>query len=103
MDFGHAVVLFIMTVITILIDCTIEDYGLRLVSTDKHGSVCANGGKQVMELDVKGNSYDKRNEHREHLRRTNALLAIEVAEKISSNKKTKAFLHLIHINMYVSS
>ncbi|CAL9069941.1 unnamed protein product [Musa banksii] len=99
MDFGHAVVLFIMTVITILIDCTIEDYGLRLVSTDKHGSVCANGGKQVMELDVKGNSYDKRNEHREHLRRTNALLAIEVAEKISSNKKTKAFLHLIHINM----
>ncbi|RWW46877.1 hypothetical protein BHE74_00047171 [Ensete ventricosum] len=88
-----------MTVITSLIDCTIEDYGLRLVSTDKHGSVCANGGKQLMELDVKGNSYDKRIEHREHLRRTNALLAIEVAEKMSSNKKTKAFLHLIHINI----
>lgn len=101
MDFGHATVLFIMSVITSLIDCTIEDYGLQLVCMDKHGNAYSGGGHQLMDIDDTTNSNGKRNEHREHLRRTNALMAVEVAEKISSNKRTKAFFRLFYINMYV--
>ncbi|URE44240.1 hypothetical protein MUK42_13639 [Musa troglodytarum] len=99
MDFGHAIVLFILNIITSLMDCTIEDCGPQLVSADKHGCAYASGGEQTMQVDVKENSNERRNEHHEQLRRTNALMAIEVAEKVSSNKKAKAFLHLIRINM----
>ncbi|WOL04556.1 mediator of RNA polymerase II transcription subunit 33A-like [Canna indica] len=99
MDFGHAIVLFFFSIITSLIDCTIEDCGCQLVSVDKHGNAYTNGGKLAMDIDIKGSSNEKRSERREHLRKSNALMAIEVAEKISSNKKAKAFLRLIHINM----
>ncbi|XP_042389930.1 mediator of RNA polymerase II transcription subunit 33A-like [Zingiber officinale] len=92
MDVGHAIVLFIMTIITNLIDCTIEDCGLL-------GSAYANGGNQLMEIDMTTNLNEKRNEHREYLRQSNALMAIEVVEKISSNRRAKVFLRLIHINM----
>ncbi|KAG6507964.1 hypothetical protein ZIOFF_033319 [Zingiber officinale] len=92
MDVGHAIVLFIMTIITNLIDCTIEDCGLL-------GSAYANGGNQLMEIDMTTNLNEKRNEHREYLRQSNALMAIEVVEKISSNRRAKVFLRLIHINI----
>ncbi|RRT49121.1 hypothetical protein B296_00030998 [Ensete ventricosum] len=102
MDFGHAIVLFILNIITSLMDCTIEDCGPQLVSVDKHGCAYASGGEQTMQVNVKENSDEQRNEHHEQLRRTNALMAIEVAEKVSSNKKAKAFLHLIRINISLS-
>ncbi|XP_038988885.1 mediator of RNA polymerase II transcription subunit 33A-like isoform X2 [Phoenix dactylifera] len=99
MDFGHMVVLSILSVITSLIDCTLEDCGLQLTFRYKHGDFYADEGHQVMDIDVRGSSDEKRNKHREQLRRTNVLLAIEVVEKITSNKRAKLFLRLIYLNM----
>ncbi|XP_072997248.1 mediator of RNA polymerase II transcription subunit 33A-like [Typha latifolia] len=99
MDLGHAVVLFFLTVITSLIDCTLEDCGLPFVSTDEHHNMYTNGGQKTMDLDVKGSLSDKRNEHREQLRRTNTLMALEVVQKMTANRKTQVFLRLVHLNM----
>lgn len=100
MDFGHVIVLFYFSIISSLIDCSIEDCSCLLVSADKYGSAFVNGGKLATELDVKSLN-EKINERRDHLRQSNALMAIEVAEKVTSNKKSKAFLRLISINMPV--
>ncbi|XP_073105034.1 mediator of RNA polymerase II transcription subunit 33A isoform X2 [Elaeis guineensis] len=97
MGFGHMVVLSILSVMTSLIDCTLEDCGLQL--TFRHGDFYANEGHQVMDIDIKGSSDENRNKHREQLRRTNVLLAMEVVEKITSNKRAKFFLRLIYLNM----
>lgn len=101
MDFGHAIVLCFFNIITSLIDCTIEDCGSQLVFVDDHDSAFAKRRKLAIEENFKGTQNEKMKGHHEHLRRINALMAIEVAEKISSNKKAKSFLHLICVSMYV--
>ena len=93
------VVLSILSVMTSLIDCTLEDCGLQLTFRYKHGDFYANEGHQVMDIDVKGSSDEKRNKHREQLRRINVLLAIEVVGKITSNKKARVFIRLFYRNM----
>uniref|UniRef100_A0A6V7QSZ3 Mediator of RNA polymerase II transcription subunit 33A n=1 Tax=Ananas comosus var. bracteatus TaxID=296719 RepID=A0A6V7QSZ3_ANACO len=103
MDIGLAVVLFTLCVITSLIDCTLKDFGLPFVSRDGHVNFLSIEGQQTMDIDYKGSSNDKRNEHREQLRRTNSLLALEVVEKMAANRKTQVFLRLIHLNMYAVS
>lgn len=103
MDIGLAVVLFTLCVITSVIDCTLKDFGLPFVSRDGHVNFLSIEGQQTMDIDYKGSSNDKRNEHREQLRRTNSLLALEVVQKMAANRKTQVFLRLIHLNMYAVS
>nr|XP_010921239.1 mediator of RNA polymerase II transcription subunit 33A isoform X2 [Elaeis guineensis] len=99
MDFGHAVVLSFLSFMTCLIDCTLEDCGFQLPFRDKYGNFNAKEGHQVMEIDVKESSDERWNRHREQLRGTNALLAIEVVGKITSNKKARVFIRLFYLNM----
>ncbi|KAJ6812124.1 putative mediator of RNA polymerase II transcription subunit 33A [Iris pallida] len=98
-DFGHIMVFFVLHVIMSLVDGTLEDWGLPFVSTDKQHNVYANEGDQVMDIDPKENSNDRRHVHREELRRANSLMALEVVEKITANKSAKVLLRLIHLNM----
>jgi hypothetical protein len=101
MDFGHAVILFVLSVITKLIDCILEDCGFPSAMTEGQGSVYPIEGPQAMDLDVKGASTVKQNEHREQLRRKNTIMALEVLHMMVADKKIQAFLRLVCLNMYV--
>ncbi|PKA61809.1 Mediator of RNA polymerase II transcription subunit 33A [Apostasia shenzhenica] len=98
-DFGHAVIFFVLTIITRLMDAILEDLGMKFVFSDKDANIYVAEDHQDMEIDSTGNLNDKRKEHRDQLRKSNTLMALEVVEKIMSNKKNKAFLHIIHLNM----
>lgn len=67
---------------------------------DKQYSTYGNAGHQDMDIDAMGSSNDKRHEHREHLRRMNAFMAIEVVERLTGNKKAMVLLRLVYLNMY---
>ncbi|KAF3320361.1 mediator of RNA polymerase II transcription subunit 33A-like protein [Carex littledalei] len=75
MDLGHAIVLFIFTVVKTLVDSVLEDCGFPYARTDMQHT-----------LDIRGNA-------------SNTLLALEIVEKIITNKKAQVFLRLISINM----
>ncbi|TVU18704.1 hypothetical protein EJB05_34815, partial [Eragrostis curvula] len=82
MDFGHAVTLFIFSLINILIDCILEDCGLPNISVGEHDNTYSRN----MDSDANECSVDIGDEHREHLRRKNILLSIEIVERITANK-----------------
>lgn len=98
-DFGHVVILFVLTVTTKLIDCVLEDCGFPSAMAEGQGSVYPIEGPHAMELDVKGVSTVKQNEHREQLRRKNTVMALEVLHMMVADKKIQAFLRLICLNM----
>lgn len=100
-DFGHVVILFVLIVITKLIDCVLEDCGISSGTTQEQESVYPTEGPQLMDLDVKGISAVKQNEHREQLRQKNTVMALEVLHIMASDRKIQAFLRLICLNMYV--
>ncbi|KAF0927619.1 hypothetical protein E2562_035227 [Oryza meyeriana var. granulata] len=91
MDFGHTVVLFVLSIIKILTDCILEDCGLPSIASDGHDISYAIG-------DGKGSSLDRRDDYRECLRRKNTIMTLEVVEKITANKNTQVFLRLVYHN-----
>jgi hypothetical protein len=98
MDFGHVVILFVLSVTTRLIDCILEDCGFPSEGQD---SVYPVEGPHAMDVDGKGVSTVKHNEHREQLRRKNTVMALEVLHMMAADKKIQEFLRLICLNMYV--
>ncbi|XP_068668880.1 mediator of RNA polymerase II transcription subunit 33A-like [Aristolochia californica] len=98
-EVGHVAILFLFSVIVSLIDSTLEDWGLQFPSADKSISLHTTTGLLDMDVDMGGNAIDKRNELREHLRRTNAFMAIELVGKLMENRKAMVLLRLIHLNM----
>ncbi|KAH7667436.1 hypothetical protein IHE45_12G057800 [Dioscorea alata] len=99
MDYGHMVVLFVLSTVTTLMDGALEDWGLKSVSVEKHDTLFASDGWQAMDIDCKGSLNDRRNEHREKLRRSNILMAVDVVAKITADKKAKVLLRLAYFNM----
>ncbi|XP_078177877.1 mediator of RNA polymerase II transcription subunit 33A-like isoform X2 [Carex rostrata] len=75
MDLGHAIVLFVFTLVKTLVDSVLEDSGFSYARTDMQQN-----------LDIRGNA-------------SNTLLALEIVEKIITNKKAQVLLRLISINM----
>ncbi|KAF3327945.1 mediator of RNA polymerase II transcription subunit 33A-like isoform X3 [Carex littledalei] len=67
MDLGHAIVLFIFTLVKTLVDSVLEDCGFSYARTE--------------------------------MQHDNTLLALEIVEKIITNKKAQLLLRLISINM----
>jgi hypothetical protein len=96
LDFGHAVTLFIFSLIKITIDCILEGCGSPNNSVDKHVKT------YTKSIDSNGNeaSLDMGHEHREHLRRKNIHMSVEVVERITANKMVQVFLRLVYRNMY---
>lgn len=98
-DFGHVVILFVLVVITKLIDCVLEDCGFPSGMTEEQDSVYSIEGPQGMDLDVEGVSSAQQIEHREQLRRKNTVMAFEVVHMMAADRKIQAFLRLICHNM----
>lgn len=94
LDFGHAVILFVLNLVETLIDCILDDCGLLNISAHEHDNVHTKN----TDFDGKGIPIDRGNEHREHLRRKNILMSIEVVEKATANKITQVFLRLVYLN-----
>uniref|UniRef100_A0A1D1Y8M9 GMP synthase [glutamine-hydrolyzing] n=2 Tax=Anthurium amnicola TaxID=1678845 RepID=A0A1D1Y8M9_9ARAE len=97
MDFGKVLILFFFTVVTRLIDGTLEDLGLQLAYSGKGSGLPVCTVNQ--DFHTKEYPNDKRREYREHLCKRNTLMAIEVAEKLTADKKAKVLLRLVHKNM----
>ncbi|OUZ99643.1 hypothetical protein BVC80_9061g76 [Macleaya cordata] len=96
-ELGHALVLFIFSVIVGLIDSTLDDWGLH--PTFIQSGIFGGGDHQDMDVDSKVSHGDKRNEHREQLRKANAFTAMEILGKLTENKKAMILLRLVHLNM----
>ncbi|CAN6328728.1 unnamed protein product [Urochloa humidicola] len=94
LDFGHAVILFVLCLIEMLIDCILDDCGLLNISTIENDNIC----RKNTDFDGKGIPLDRGDEHREHLRRKNILMSIEVVEKATANKIAQVFLRLVYLN-----
>jgi hypothetical protein len=102
-EFGHVVIMFVLTVVNKLIDSILEDCGLPSAMAEGQESVYATDGPQPMDLDVKRGSTENQNEHREQLRRKNTLMALDVLHMMAADRKIQSFLRLIFLNMYVFS
>lgn len=96
-DLGVAVVLFLVSAITSLLDCAFEDWGF-LVASDGQ---LVNEGSQSMDVDGKSRLSNNRSNNPEHFRQTNACMALEVLENMCSSKYVQVSLRLVHLNMYV--
>ncbi|XP_020521729.1 mediator of RNA polymerase II transcription subunit 33A isoform X2 [Amborella trichopoda] len=96
-ELGQAVVLFLFSVISTLVDCTLEDWGLQGTAREKNG-LYGTAGAGDMDIDVKGNIKGNKNdrllEHRDHLRSMNSYAAIEVVGKLFESKKSSRLQYL---------
>ena len=99
-DFGHALIFFLLHVILGLFDGILEDWDLQFESFDKQSSRYDGEVHQVMDIDAKNYSGDARHENHAILLKANSLMTFEALEKITANKKAKVFLRLIKFNMY---
>ncbi|OEL13867.1 Mediator of RNA polymerase II transcription subunit 33A [Dichanthelium oligosanthes] len=95
LDFGHAVILFVLSVVEMLIDCILDDCGSLNTSAHGHDNIYI----QNTDFDGKGIPLDRGDAHREHLRRNNILMSIEVIEKATANKIAQVFLRLVYLNI----
>jgi len=98
-EFGHVVIMFVLAVVTKLIDSILEDCGLPSGMAEGQESVYAIEGPQPMDLDVKKVSTENQNEHREQLRRKNTVMALDVLHMMVADRKIQSFLRLIFLNM----
>jgi len=95
--------MFVLAVVTKLIDSILEDCGLPSGMAEGQESVYAIEGPQPMDLDVKKVSTENQNEHREQLRRKNTVMALDVLHMMVADRKIQSFLRLIFLNMWLST
>jgi hypothetical protein len=102
LDFGHVIVMFVLVVLTKLIDSILEDCGVSYGLAGGQDNVYSTeGGRQPMDVDVKRVSSEKQKEHREQLRRKNTGMALDVLHMMVADRKIQSFLRLVFLNMYV--
>lgn len=78
-ELGQIIVLFVFTVVSSLVDAIAEDLGLQLRQSEKQYKLIGNMGQHDMTIEVEDGSNSKRHEHRENLRRTNIVVAVDMA------------------------
>ncbi|XP_048226155.1 mediator of RNA polymerase II transcription subunit 33A [Ricinus communis] len=99
LDLGHVLVLFFFSIVVGLIDSTFNDWGLLLKSPNVQCGPFGNDDNQDMDVDARGNFNMGRHEHREVLRKTNPIFAIEVLLKLTESRKAMVLLRVVHSNM----
>ena len=97
---GQIVVLFVFTLVSSLVDAIAEDFGLQLRWSEERYRLNGNMGQHDMTMEVEDDSNSKRHEHRENLRRTNIVVAVDMVRKLTQQKRTSTFLRLVYRNMY---
>ncbi|KAF8656551.1 hypothetical protein HU200_060610 [Digitaria exilis] len=98
-EFGHVVIMFVLVVVTKLIDSILEDCGFPAGMAEGQERAYAIEGPQPMDVDVKRVSTENQNEHREQLRRKNTVMALDVLHMMVADRKIQSFLRLIFLNM----
>ncbi|XP_057816725.1 mediator of RNA polymerase II transcription subunit 33A [Cryptomeria japonica] len=98
-ELGQTVVLFVFTVVCNLLNATAEDWGMQMIWSEKQQILTMNTGQNDMCLDIEDDLNDKRHLHRENLRRTNSMVAIELIGKLMEHRKTASLLCLARRNM----
>ncbi|KAJ1695238.1 hypothetical protein LUZ63_011936 [Rhynchospora breviuscula] len=94
-NLGMAVVLFLVSTMSSLLDCVLQDRGLLVASQYQH----VNEGFQSMDIDVDSKLSKNRCKHLELLRQNNAFIALEVLENMCSSKCIQVSLRLVNFNM----
>ncbi|XP_057816727.2 mediator of RNA polymerase II transcription subunit 33A isoform X2 [Cryptomeria japonica] len=98
-ELGKAAVLFTLTVVSTLVNAVAEDSGLQGRWLEKQYRLGGNVGQHDMVKGADEDVNEKRHQHREHLRRTNIVMAIEMVRKLMEHKKTSTFFRLACRNM----
>ncbi|KAJ4832513.1 hypothetical protein Tsubulata_000069 [Turnera subulata] len=96
-ELGHLFILSFFSIFVGLIDSIFEDIGLEMKSGDVVDGPF--GTVDDMDVDMRGNYNVVRNEHREMLRKTNSVMALEVLAKLTESRKAMVLLRLVHLNM----
>ncbi|KAJ3684240.1 hypothetical protein LUZ61_013404 [Rhynchospora tenuis] len=95
MDFGIAVVLFLVNAMTNLLDCILDDWSLLVASEAQF----VKEGSQSMHVDVKGGLNNNRSKYHQQLKQPNAFTALEVVENLFSSKFVQVSLRLVYRNL----
>lgn len=98
-ELGQTVVLFVFTLVLDLVDAIAEDSGLQLRWSEKQSRLTGNVGQCDIAIEVEDDSNSERQEHRENIRRTNIVVAIDMVRKLTQHKRTSTFLRLVYRNM----
>ncbi|KAM1110892.1 hypothetical protein ACFX13_010309 [Malus domestica] len=98
-ELGHALVLFFFSVISCLIDSTLDDWGFKMTSRKRPRSDFGGADYSDMEIDSRESKNFKIKEHRQRIRKMNSFLAIEVLAKLTESRKALVLLRLVHLNM----
>ena len=96
-DVGMSLAFFFCSVITNLVDCTMEDLGIELTYLKKN--ISCNVPVANDDLCANGKGSHKNHEFRQQLCKMNISMAMEVAVKLIADKKAKILFHLLHDNM----
>ncbi|KAJ3684238.1 hypothetical protein LUZ61_013402 [Rhynchospora tenuis] len=96
MDFGMAVVLFLVNAMTNLLDCILDDWGLLVASEAQF----VKEGSQSMLVHMKG-GLNNRSKYHQQLRQPNVFTALEVMEKLCLSKFVQVSLRLVYRNLCV--
>ncbi|XP_028764479.1 mediator of RNA polymerase II transcription subunit 33A isoform X2 [Neltuma alba] len=97
LELGHVFVLFFHSIVTALIDSTLDDWGIQMKPCEEPFS----NPKSDLYMDIDPNVTHsiKRNEYREQIRKRNSFMALEVLERLTESRKATILLQSVLLNM----
>ncbi|EOY10864.1 Reduced epidermal fluorescence 4, putative isoform 1 [Theobroma cacao] len=100
-ELGHAFVFFFSTIVTALIDCILDDWGLRMTSLDAQNGAVGTGSMDhhPIDTDTGGVYHIERDKQLEQMRWKNSFLAIEVLGQLTESLRAMVLLRLVYLNM----
>ncbi|KAL3753268.1 hypothetical protein ACJRO7_000634 [Eucalyptus globulus] len=98
-ELGQTLVIFFFSTIVSLIDSTMDDWGLQIASVGGLSGSFGSMEHHQRNVDIRGSRDYRRSGHREYIRNTNSLIAMEVLENLTRSRKALALLRLVHKDM----
>ncbi|KAK3444706.1 hypothetical protein EUGRSUZ_A00858 [Eucalyptus grandis] len=98
-ELGQTLVIFFFSTIVSLIDSTMDDWGLQIASVGGLSGSFGSMEHHQRNVDIRGGRDYRRSGHREYIRNTNSLIAMEVLENLTRSRKALALLRLVHKDM----
>ncbi|XP_054780626.1 mediator of RNA polymerase II transcription subunit 33A-like isoform X2 [Prosopis cineraria] len=97
LELGHVFVLFFYSIIIALIDSTLGDWGIQMKPCDK--PCLYTKSNLYVDIDPKVTHSVQRNEYHEQIWKINSLMALEVLERLTENRKATILLQSVLLNM----
>ncbi|XP_047322944.1 mediator of RNA polymerase II transcription subunit 33A-like [Impatiens glandulifera] len=98
-ELGHAIVLWLFSIVSALVDSILSDLGLHVTSKDGTSELIKGEDSGNMDIDFQDSEILQTNGHCENIRRLNWHVALDVLGQIIENKKAIVLLRLVHLNM----